>query len=408
MKKLLLTTVFALTVPAVSAQTMPPPVAANSASTADLATLQSVIATNEQARQPFAVKEADAEGKLRDAKAAVAQRENQCRSLGRWFILAPDRQMPHDAFVAYVEQQMKHQDGCVSQMQRILPKRDDELHLEAEQFVRVEEYRAQTNQPSSAMIRAPSDAQLSANVNAAAKAVDAAKADLAAFDGKAAKAIALAKLVQANIDAVKAHEEQIAADEQRKADEAAAKVREQQAEAAATARAEAAVKQAEADQVRAREEQAAADEAAKIDEAAAAKRAEAAAIRQKAAETRKAAADATAAAKAEEERAAAQEQDAKVAEEIAKAPPPPVKRQWWVEMLEPAHQCEVSTRSPADAVEAVGGRIEDKGQWVNVSRTMRGATQTASFFRTKEACERSKEAHDQANAEAAHRLDQYR
>jgi hypothetical protein len=45
---------------------------------------------------------------------------------------------------------------------------------------------------------------------------------------------------------------------------------------------------------------------------------------------------------------------------------------------------------------------------VNVSWALDGATQIVSFFRRKDACERSKEARDQANAEAAHRLNQYR
>jgi hypothetical protein len=135
------------------------------------------------------------------------------------------------------------------------------------------------------------------------------KAKLADFDAKAAKTVALAKLVAANIDTAKAREEQ-----------AAAKAREEQAEADAKAKAEAAAKQAEADIARAQQEQAAAAETAKIEQAIAAKRDEAARIRQKAAEARKAAADAFAAAKAEEDRAAAQEQAAKDAEEAAKRP----------------------------------------------------------------------------------------
>jgi clan AA aspartic protease (TIGR02281 family) len=157
------------------------------------------------------------------------------------------------------------------------------------------------------------------------RAVADAKANLAAFDNKAAKAVALEKTIEANIDNAAAAKDVAAAGEEKKAAEINAKEREEIAEANAKAHAEEAAQQAEADKARAAEEQKAAEETSKINENAAAKRAEAAAVRQKAADARKAAADALAKAKEEEERAATTEKAAKDAEDAAKRPstPPP-------------------------------------------------------------------------------------
>jgi hypothetical protein len=304
MKNLLLATTafyFGLASP-VFAQTMPSAsITAQSASEGDLAALRSILGTNVEERLPLVSKVDVAQSKA--AETARALQEILNRLANPKEMLKPARPLSRDELIAIVEKyflaegytpSMAHENG-------VHYTDTDQVHW--------------TGYDNSAELKV----QLHANTQA----VNAAKTALTAFDGKIAKTAALAKAVAANIDVAKAHDEQVAAEEQRKADEAAAKVREEKAEAEAKARAEEAVRTAEAEIARATTEKLAAEEAAKVEAQAAAKRVEAATIRQKAAEARQAAADATAAAKAEEVRASAKERDAETAEAIAKAPASP-------------------------------------------------------------------------------------
>jgi hypothetical protein len=388
---------------AAHAQTMPPAsITVDSASLNDLTTLQSIIDTNADERDALETKVTIAESDLAQAQTASKTLADQLRGETLSY---PTRHMSHDELLAYYLKMFK----------RLYKDDPQQADSYAEKATREAEtpgcIKPIKGVPgmvgdcgeSFVMFIDNSD-ELKAKVASGARTLNDAKAALTAFDAKVNNTKALAKAVAANIDTAKAQQEQIAAEDQRKADEAAAKVREAQAEADAKAKAEDVAKQAEIDQARAQQEQAAAAETAKIEQAAAAKRAEAARIRQKAADQLKAGADATAAAKAEEVRAAAREQDAKVAEEIAKAPPPPVKRQWWGEALQPVHECVVTPLSPADAVEAYHGLISDHGEAVDVT----AGDRTVSFYRTKDACEKSKAVRDQANAAAARQLDKYR
>jgi hypothetical protein len=392
-----------------SAQTMPPAsITGSSASESDLAALKSVIETNAAERASLDAKATTAAFKLGQAQEAMLalQRTLDCGGL-----LKPSWPMSRDELIAYIDQQVRRMIHPLGDCRRyaqsyVWTGNDDQAKALIARYIAISDRGENLWGSDSNPVNDMPEKQ--ATVATDQRAVADAKAVLAAFDNKAAKTVALAKLVQANIDNVKAAAEQKAADEERKQATVDAKRREEQAEAAAKARAEDAVKQAETDQARANEEQKAADETAKIERQAAAKRAEVAVAQQKIAETRKAAADATVAAKAEEARAAAQALDADTREKIAKAPEQPPKRQWWFEAVTPVHQCEIAPASPADMVEAHNGRIEDKGAWVDVLLPLGDATQVVSFFRTKDACEATKDAHDKAEAEAAHRLDQYR
>jgi hypothetical protein len=239
-------------------------------------------------------------------------------------------------------------------------------------------------------------AELAAAIPSAERAVAAAHDALVAFDRKAGSTVKLAEVVEANVAAA-----------QHRADEARRQADAANAAQAANARAEQAVKDAEADQVVAQAEQDKAEAVAKIEQVAAAKRAEAAAIRQKAADAAKAAADAMARAKAEEERAAAQEQDAATAEAIAKAPAPAPKRVWWV-MYANTPRCVTATEadvpSPAEAVEKMDAKLDDRGAYVQVTT----AAFDYAYYRTQDACEKAKDEEVKARADKSHALDQYR
>jgi clan AA aspartic protease (TIGR02281 family) len=327
--------------------TLPPNVALDSTSEGDLAAIKDVIETNATERGVYNTPVITTQVKLDSDKKALTMLTN---ALNAGLRLRPSWKMSHDELIAYIYQQEMRR-FCFAQNNRMpyepsmpglssfrpcTPKDDWVPQAQSTAVQSVAEYEERINrglEPDKAwpingwsggdVVNNMPD--LKAALKTDERAVTDAKANLAAFDNKAAKAVALEKTIEANIDNAAAAKDVAAAAEEKKVAEINAKEREEQAEADAKAHAEEASKQAEADKARAAEEQKAAEETSKINEAAAAKRAEAAAVRQKAADARKAAADALAKAKEEEERAAAQEQAAKESEDAVKRPssPPP-------------------------------------------------------------------------------------
>jgi hypothetical protein len=375
MKKLLLAAVAlsAFAVPA-HAQTMPPAsITAASASRDDLNTLKTIIEKNSVEHQALIDKVNETSSTLAQVNQDLT---NLKKALAVGVLKIPTWRMSHDQLVVYITDTTVRNAIATGKGNQPTPAQVHSYQGNAESIAQEWEAGETTGYGVNNL------PQLQTALQTATNAHNNAVAAVAAFERKTAATVRLAEAVATNVNAT---EHRIAAEQ--------------------------AVKDAEADQIAATDEQAKAEATAKIEQQAADERAKAAAIRQKAADAAKAASDAMAKAKADEAAAAQKEHDAKIASEIAKAPAPAPKRVWWL-LYTDAPRCITATEagvpSPAEMVERMSAKLEDKGVYVHVTVTWAGETKDIAYYRTQDGCEKDKAAYIQAQQDKSHALDQYR